>query len=90
MVANVSNTVGLVTGGLTGIHGYRSELVSQGSTLRRLVPVSLLGAVTGAFLLLELPESAFDAIVPFLIAAALLLVLVGPRLQAWAAASPVR
>jgi uncharacterized protein len=86
LVANVSNTVGLVAGGLTGIHGYRSELVGQGGTLRRLVPVSLLGALTGAILLLKLPESAFNAIVPALIAAALVLVLLGPRLQVWAAA----
>lgn len=85
LVANVSNTVGLVAGGFTGVHGYRSELVGQSRTLRRLVPVSFLGAVTGAILLLELPASAFDAIVPLLIAAALLLVLLGPRLQAWAA-----
>ena len=85
LVANVSNTIGLVAGGLTGIHGYRAELAGQGSVLRRLVPASLLGAVTGAILLLELPESAFDAIVPILIAAALLLVLLGPRIQAWAA-----
>src|SRR5450759_3169027 len=68
LVANVSNTVGLVAGGLTGIHGYRSELVGQGRILRRLVPVSLLGALTGAILLLERPESAFNAIVPALIA----------------------
>ena len=85
LVANVSNTIGLVAGGLTGIHGYRAELAGQGRVLRRLVPASLLGAVTGAILLLELPESAFDAIVPILIAAALLLVLLGPRIQAWAA-----
>jgi uncharacterized protein len=86
LVANVSNTVGLVAGGLTGIHGYRAELVGAGGTLRRLVPVSLLGAVTGAILLLKLPESAFNAIVPALIGVSLLLVLLGPRLQAWAAA----
>jgi uncharacterized membrane protein YfcA len=85
LVANVSNTVGLVAGGVTGIHGYRAELVGQGRTLRRLAPVSFLGALTGALLLLQLPASAFDTIVPFLIGAALLLVLLGPRLQAWAA-----
>ena len=85
LVANVSNTVGLVAGGLTGIHGYRSELAGQGRTLRRLVPASFFGAATGAILLLELPESAFVAIVPVLIGAAVLLVLLGPRLQAWAA-----
>jgi uncharacterized protein len=86
LVANVSNTIGLVAGGITGIHGYRAELVGQGDLLRRLMPVSVLGAVTGAILLLWLPESAFDAIVPVLIAASLLLVLLGPRLQSWAAA----
>ncbi|HZW44089.1 MAG TPA: sulfite exporter TauE/SafE family protein [Dermatophilaceae bacterium] len=85
LVANVSNTVGLVAGGLTGIHGYRAELAGQGSALRHLVPASLLGAVTGAFLLLKLPESAFETIVPVLIAASLVLVLLGPRIQAWAA-----
>jgi len=86
LVANVSNTIGLVAGGLTGIHGYRAELVGQGSTLRRLAPVSFIGAVTGAILLLKLPESAFDAIVPVLIAVALLLVLFGARLKAWSTA----
>jgi uncharacterized protein len=85
VVANVSNTIGLVAGGLTGIHGYRRELVGQGDTLRRLMPASFLGAVVGAVLLLWLPESVFDTIVPVLIAAALVLVLVGPRIQAWAA-----
>ena len=86
LVANISNTLGLVAGGFMGAHGYRRELVGLGPTLRRLVPASLLGAVTGAVLLLMLPESAFDAIVPVLIAIALLLVLLGPRLQRWAAA----
>ena len=85
LVANISNTVGLVAGGLTGIHGYRAELAGQGPTVRRLVPMSLLGALTGAILLLVLPESAFEAIVPILIAAALLLVLLGRRIQAWSA-----
>src|SRR5664279_306136 len=85
LVANVSNTIGLVAGGLTGVHGYRRELVGQGDTLRRLMPASFLGAVVGAVLLLWLPESVFDTIVPVLIAAALVLVLIGPRIQAWAA-----
>jgi uncharacterized protein len=86
LTANVSNTVGLVAGGLTGIHGYRAELAGQGRTLARLMPVSLLGSIVGAILLLKLPESAFNAIVPILIGASLLLVLLGPRLQSWAAA----
>ena len=86
VVANISNTVGLVAGGLTGIHGYRAELDGQGHALRRLAPASLLGAVTGAVLLLVLPPKAFEAIVPVLIALALVLVLAGPWLQKRAAA----
>jgi hypothetical protein len=85
VVANVSNTIGLVAGGLSGVHGYRRELVGQGETLRRLMPASFLGALVGAVLLLWLPESVFDTVVPVLIAVALVLVLIGPRIQAWAA-----
>jgi len=86
LVANVSNTVGLVAGGITGVHGYRAELKGHATTLRRLAPMSFLGAIVGALLLLWLPSSAFDAIVPALIVIALLLVLFGPWLQAKAAA----
>ena len=86
VVANISNTVGLVAGGITGIHGYRAELDGQGHALRRLAPASLLGAVTGALLLLVLPARAFEAIVPALIGLALVLVLAGPWLQRKAAA----
>jgi hypothetical protein len=45
--------------------------------------MSLLGGVTGAVLLLVLPESAFKAIVPAFIVLALALVLLQPRLTAW-------
>ena len=86
VVANVTNTVGLVPGGLAGIHGYRAELRGHGRTLRRLAPMSFLGAVIGALLLLVLPAAAFAAIVPVLIGLALLLVLFGPWLQMKAAA----
>ncbi|HEY7723258.1 MAG TPA: sulfite exporter TauE/SafE family protein [Pedococcus sp.] len=86
VVANVSNTVGLVAGGVTGVHGYRRELRGSLGTLRRLVPMSFLGAVIGALLLLVLPPEAFEAIVPALIALGLLLVILGPRLQAAAGA----
>lgn len=81
VVANVSNTVGLVAGGVTAVHGYREELQGAGRTLRRLAPASLVGGVVGAVLLLWLPPAAFQAIVPVLIALGLALVVAGPRLQ---------
>jgi uncharacterized membrane protein YfcA len=86
VVANVSNTVGLVAGGVTAVHGYRAELEGARRTLVRLAPASLAGGVIGALLLLVLPPEAFQAIVPVLIGIGLLLVVLGPRLQRRAAA----
>lgn len=81
VVANVTNTVGLVPGSITGALGYRPELEGQGSRIRRLGLASLLGAITGAALLLVLPAAAFKAIVPIIIAIAILLVIFQPRLN---------
>ena len=80
LTANVSNTVGLFSGSLVGAYGYRQELAGQRQRVVRLATASIIGAVIGAVLLLELPAAAFDAIVPVLIVVALLLVLFGKRL----------
>ncbi|WP_018155971.1 sulfite exporter TauE/SafE family protein [Demetria terragena] len=87
VAANMSNTVGLVAGGLSGTWGYRKELGGLKDLLKRLAPWSFAGGVVGALLLLVLPEEAFSTIVPVLIATGVLLVLVGPALQRRAAAS---
>jgi uncharacterized protein len=79
--ANISNNIGMVFGGVSGTWGYRTELVGQERRIRLLAPASLLGSVAGAFLLLALPPTAFKAIVPVLIAVALVLVIVQPRMQ---------
>jgi len=81
VAANISNNIGLVPGGVSGTWGYRAELVGQGRRLRQLAPMSLVGSVVGAVLLLWLPAQAFEAIVPVLIAVALVLVVIQPRLQ---------
>jgi uncharacterized membrane protein YfcA len=76
--ANVSNTVGLVPGSISGVIGYRRELEGQLARLVRLGVASVLGGVTGALLLLRLPASAFKEIVPVLIGIGVVLVLVQP------------
>jgi uncharacterized protein len=82
VVANVSNTVGLVPGSMTGAHGYRAELGGQARRATVLGAASITGALTGAALLLALPGSAFKAIVPFFIGCAVVLVLAQPWLAA--------
>lgn len=86
VTANISNSIGLVAGGISGTAGYLPELKGAGRLVARLLPASLLGGITGALLLLVLPPEAFEAIVPALIALGVILVIVGPRLQAWARA----
>ena len=81
VTANISNTIGLVPGSLSGAIGYRRELAGQRTRLFRLGSGSLLGGIAGALLLLMLPSSAFDAIVPVLIVLGCVLVVIGPRIQ---------
>ncbi|HEY8294258.1 MAG TPA: sulfite exporter TauE/SafE family protein [Micrococcaceae bacterium] len=81
--ATISNAMGLIAGGAAGVWGYRQELVGMRANLVRLLPASLLGGITGAYLLLHLPESVFGVVAPFLIVLALLMVLLQPRLQRW-------
>jgi uncharacterized membrane protein YfcA len=80
VTANVSNTIGLVFGSLSGAVGYRRELGGQRHRTLVLGSASLTGGITGAVLLLTLPSSVFDAVVPVLIVLACALVVVQPRL----------
>lgn len=84
VTATMSNAVGLVAGGVSGTWGYRRELRGQWDRLRWQLPASFMGAGAGAWLLLHLPEKVFTQVVPALLVLALGLVVVGPRIQAWA------
>ena len=81
VLANVSNTVGLFPGSISGAVGYRAELAGQRRRLVVLGTASAVGAVVGGLLLLRLPADAFRLIVPALIVLACVLVLLQPRLS---------
>lgn len=78
ITATVTNTVGLVPGNFSGAWGYRRELKGQRSRLIQLGIGSVLGAIVGVNLLLQLPEDAFHAIVPALVSLAVVLVILQP------------
>ncbi|WP_407286038.1 sulfite exporter TauE/SafE family protein [Streptomyces sp. BP-8] len=82
VTANVSNTLGLVPGSLSGAFGYRRELSGQRRRLLRFGITAMLGGLGGAILLLALPPEAFAIVVPALIAVALVLVVAQPALSA--------
>jgi uncharacterized membrane protein YfcA len=80
LVANVSNTVGLVPGSAAGAVGYRRELRRHRRRVLEFAVASVSGGFIGAVLLLVLPASAFEVIVPVLVALAVVLVAVQPWL----------
>ncbi|BBY42609.1 UPF0721 transmembrane protein [Mycolicibacterium celeriflavum] len=84
VTSTMSNAIGLVAGGVSGTWGYRRELRGQWNRLAWQIPASFLGAGIGAWLLLHLPETVFERVVPVLLILALVLVVVGPRIQAYA------
>jgi uncharacterized protein len=90
VVANVSNTIGLVPGSVSGAVGYRRELAGQRDHAVALGIASAVGGVTGAVLLLVLPASAFEAIVPVFILLALVLIVIQPRLARMIEPAPGR
>ena len=80
LTANVSNGLGLVPGSVAGALGYRRELAGRRGRVVRLGMVSGAGALLGAGLLLWLPASTFDAVVPVLVGLGVVLVIVQPFL----------
>lgn len=85
VVANVSNTLGLVPGSVAGAWGYRRELRGMLPVALRLMSASAIGALIGAVLLIAFPD-AFGVVVPFLVAGAVGLVIIQP----WVAAASRR
>lgn len=83
VVANASNTVGLIPAGLSGSFGYREELREHPRLTGIILLVCGLGAVGGAALLLGLPPGVFEAVVPWLILFTCLLVGAQPGIARW-------
>ncbi|MGA7363230.1 MAG: sulfite exporter TauE/SafE family protein [Candidatus Dormiibacterota bacterium] len=89
LVANVSNTVGLFAGNVSGAVGYRRELSGQRRSAITLGACSVAGGLGGAVLLLALPAVVFKVVVPGLILLAVVLLILQPRLARRRASGPL-
>ncbi len=83
--ANVTNTVALWPGYLGGSLGYRPELGRQRRRIALLLAPSILGAIAGSAVLLSTPGHAFEAIIPFLILFAVVVMIFQDSLSRFAA-----
>lgn len=80
VVANVSNTIGLTPGSISGALGCRRELAAQRHRLLPLSIAAVLGGLTGGLLLLHLSADSFRSVVPLLVLLAALLMALQPWL----------
>ncbi|HET9689741.1 MAG TPA: sulfite exporter TauE/SafE family protein [Acidimicrobiales bacterium] len=81
--SNVTNTVALSPGYLSGTWAARDDLAPQRARARRLAPFSIVGGLLGALLLQVTPEKTFRAAVPWLVLAACGLLLAQDPVRAW-------
>ncbi|MEV6984952.1 sulfite exporter TauE/SafE family protein [Sphaerisporangium sp. NPDC051017] len=79
LAANVTNTVALVFTGLGAVAGSRPELAGRGRQVLALGWLAVLGGATGAGVLLLTPAGAFEAVAPWLVGIASLVLLRPPR-----------
>jgi uncharacterized protein len=81
LAANVTNSVAQWPGYVGVVAGLKEDLAGQRGRMLALTGVAALGSVAGCVLLLATPASAFDAVVPFLVLAASLLLAVQPQIR---------
>lgn len=79
VLANASNTVGVVGTGMGGVMGARKELKGQAVRSITYVVIGAFGGVAGAFLLLKLDPSVFEFAAPVLILLSSLIIAINPR-----------
>ncbi len=84
LVANVTNSVSQWPGYIGGVVGFWPDLKDQKHRTRQVALAAVAGSAIGCALLLTLPGSAFDAVVPALVIAAGVLLAFQPRLKRWA------
>lgn len=75
VMANATSTLALVIGTGGSVYGFRSQIPAIRQWLWRFVPPSLLGGLTGSWLLTHTSNAAFSRLVPYLILFATLLFL---------------
>lgn len=76
--ANATNGIAVAPAYAAAAIGSRENLRGQKRRALGLIPTALVASVCGALLLLNTPHSVFEAIVPFLVLAATVLMAVGP------------
>ena len=79
--ANATNTFASCAGYLSGAYAFRKDIAAHKGELPRLLVISLIGGIAGAWLLLQTPESLFRRAIPWLLLFATILFVFGGMLN---------
>ncbi|MCW8928839.1 MAG: sulfite exporter TauE/SafE family protein [Gammaproteobacteria bacterium] len=79
--ANATNTFASCAGYLSGTYALRKELYEHKQELPKILFISLIGGIIGAWLLLHIPESLFQKAIPWLLLFATILFIFGGKLN---------
>lgn len=86
VMANATSTVAALPGYLAAAIGFRRDIAAiTEAPLLRVTIWTMIGGAVGSGLLLISSDAAFSVLVPFLLLAATLIFLNGPRIRKWAA-----
>jgi len=83
VVANITNTVALCPGYLSGTLAQKNDLAGQKSRLLILIPLSIFGGVLGGIILIYTGDKNFRIIVPYLILMASMLLAFQNKIKGW-------
>ncbi|HPP76961.1 MAG TPA: sulfite exporter TauE/SafE family protein [Methanospirillum sp.] len=83
ITANITNTLALCPGYFGGMIAQRREFPYQKERIWKILPLSIIGGLTGGFLLIHSDEMAFRTLIPYLILFATLLLAVQAPLKRW-------
>ena len=81
IIANATNTFASCAGYISGTLAFKKELVQYQSELAKLIIISLLGGISGAWILLQIAENQFREAIPWLLLFATILFIFGTKIN---------
>ena len=81
IIASATNTFASCAGYMSGTYAFRKEIANHKDELLQIIIISLIGGITGAWLLLKTPEAVFRDAIPWLLLFATLLFVFGGKVN---------
>ena len=81
IIASATNTFASCAGYMSGTYAFRKDIAAHKQELTRIIIISLMGGIAGAWLLLKTPEDVFKEAIPWLLLFATVLFVFGSKIN---------